>query len=99
MFFVSCFLFPSPDQAGGVRIGRGGNGLIMARERALIVGRAGMGDPAFQVEGDGTIDWDPLPIVFAGNVNVRTGGRASLAGGETQRVTPFQPLAKPGLSL
>ena len=57
-----------------------------------------MGDPAFKVEGDGTIDRDPLTIVFAGNVNVRTCGLPALAGGETKHVTPFQPLAKPGFS-
>jgi hypothetical protein len=57
-----------------------------------------MGDPAFQIEGDGTIDWHPLTIVFAGNMDVRTCGQTALAGGETKRVTPFQPLAKPDLS-
>ena len=57
-----------------------------------------MGDPAFQVEGNDTIDRDPLAVVFAGNVNVRAGGVATLTGGETERIAFFQPLTKPGLS-
>ena len=86
---VSRFSLPGPDQAASIRIGGRGNSLDAARERALIGGVTGMGDPAFKVEGDGAIDRHPLTIVFAGNVNVRTCGRAALAGGETQWVTTF----------
>ena len=91
--------WPGPDPPGGIRIEGGCNSLGAAREGAFIDRLAGLGDPAFKVEGDGAIDGDPLAIVFAGNVNVRSCGRSALAGGETKHVTPSQPLAKPGLSI
>jgi len=42
---------PGPDQAGSIRVWRGCNSLVPARQGALIGGEAGMSDPAFQIEG------------------------------------------------
>jgi len=90
---------PRRDQTEVFPVAGGGYSLVAACQAALVVGCAGMDDPAFQVERKHTIHRYPLAVVFAGDVDVRTGGISTLAGGETQRIARFQHLPKPGLSL
>jgi len=49
----------------------GFNGLIAARQVAVVLSAASAGDPAIQVEGHGTIGGDPFAVIFSGKVNMR----------------------------
>jgi hypothetical protein len=45
-----------------------------------------MRDPTFEVKRERSISKDPLAVIFAGNMDVRTGYAPAFAGGITNRV-------------
>src|SRR3972149_6366471 len=81
---------PGGDEAFRVRAHAGGYGAREVRQRTQVRRGAVGCDPTLQVKGQRPFGGNPLAVVFARQMDVRSGALSPLARGMAERVASLQ---------